>query len=295
MNVSIRKIRMAYRMVYETMLDVLRGGWSNCVVISILTSVLIIFGFVLQVSFGLNLIGSKLSDQMEFSVYLADPVDVKAFALKIGKMPYVKRVEVIDKDIAWFEFKKNFTVGDDFENPLPNTVHIRVARPDILKLTINRVRNIPGVIDINYAPGVLGFINKFRNFLQIIGTSIALLLAIVTVVITANTIHLVIHSRQNEIEVLRLMGVDDWYIRGPLILQGIFYAFLAATIAIVPLYVLHSFFWGTAQNLIGSVVPTGLPQYCASNIFQIYYILLVVGIIVSCTGCMWSVRKHLKI
>ncbi len=295
MNLSIRKLRMAYRMFYETIQDIWRGGWSNWIVVSILTSVLVIFGFVLQVSFGLNVIGQKLTDQMEFSVYLANDVEIKSLAEKIGKIPYVKRIEVIDKEIAWHEFKKNFTVSDDFPNPLPDTIHVRVLKPENLKSTITKVKNMPGVIDVNYAPGVLGFINKFRNFLQVIGTAIAILLAFVTIVVTGNTIQLVIHSRQNEIEVLRLMGVDDWYIRGPLILQGIFYAIIAATIAIIPLYTLHSFFWETAQNFIGNVLPTGLPRYCASNILRIYYILLIAGVIVSGSGCVWSTRKYLKI
>lgn len=292
---SARKIRMAYRMIYETLLDLWRGGWSNWVVISILTSVLAIFGFVLQVSSGLNIIGQKLTDQLEFSVYLSDEVDVKDFALIVGKMPYVKRVEVIDKHVAWHEFKKNFTISEDFQNPLPDTVHVRVATPEHLKSTIISVRKLPGVIDINYAPGVLGFINKFKTLLQIVGAVLIVLLAFVTIVITGNTIQLVIHSRQNEIEVLRLMGVEDWYIKGPLILQGIFYAMVAATLAILPLYLLQSFLWDTAQNLIGSALPTGLPEYYASNIFQVYYVLFALGVIVTGTGCFWSTKRYLKI
>lgn len=295
MNISIRKIRMTYRMLYETFQDVWRGGWSNCVVVSILTSVLAIFGFVLQVSFGLNVIGQKLTDQLEFSAYLSDDVDVKDFAINTGKISYVKRVEVIDRDVAWYEFKKNFTIADDFSNPLPNTVHIRVSSSEYLKPTIIAVRKMPGVVDINYAPGVLGFINKFKILLQVVGITLTLLLAVVTLVITTNTIQLVIHSRQNEIEVLRLMGVEDWYIKGPLIFQSIFYAIVAATLAIIPLCILQSFFWETAQNIIGSSMPTGLPKYCAGNIFQIYYILLVVGVIVTGSGCLWSTRKYLRI
>ena len=286
---------MTYRMFYETILDIWRGGWSNWVVVSILTSVLAIFGFVLQVSFGLNLIGQKLSDQLEFSVYLSNDVDLKNFALDIGKMPYVKRVEVIDRDIAWHEFKKNFSIAEDFQNPLPNTIHVRVHKPEYLKSTITKIRSQQGVIEINYAPGVLGFINKLKTLLQIVGASLSLLLAVVTFVITANTIQLVIHSRQNEIEVLRLMGVEDWYIKGPLVLQCVFYAVLAATVAVIPLYVLQSFLWETAQNLIGSVLPTGLGDYYVSNILQIYIILLLAGILVTGSGCMWSAKKYLKI
>lgn len=295
MDLSARKIRMAYRMLYETFQDVWRGGWSNWVVISILTSVLAIFGFVLQVSFGLNIIGQKLTDQLEFSVYLSDNVEVRDFAVVVGKVPYVKRVEVIDKGVAWDEFKRNFTIADDIQNPLPNTIHVRVTAPEHLKSAIESVRALPGVIDINYAPGVLGFINKFKTLLQVVGMIITILLGFVTIVITGNTIQLVIHSRQNEIEVLRLMGVEDWYIRGPLILQGIFYAVVSATLAIIPLYTLQTFLWDTAQNLIGSALPTGLPEYYAGNIFQIYYILFVVGIIVSSSGCFWSTKKYLKI
>lgn len=295
MELPARNVRMGYRMFYETMQDIWRGGWSNWVVISILTSVLVIFGFVLQVSFGLNLIGQKLSDQLEFSVYLSNDVDVKEFAVNIGKIPYVKRVEVVDKDVAWFEFKKNFSIAEDFQNPLPNTVHIRVHKPEYLKSTIVSVRTLPGVIDINYAPGVLGFINKLKTFLQIIGLVITILLASVTIIITGNTIGLVIHSRQNEIEVLRLMGVEDWYIKGPLILQGIFYAIVAATLAILPLLTLQTYLWETAQNLIGSVLPTGLPDFYLSNLIQIYLVLLIIGIMVSGAGCLWSTKKYLKI
>lgn len=282
-------------MFYETLLDIWRGGWSNWMVISILTAVLAIFGGVLQLSLGLNLIGQKLTDQLEFSVYLANDVDIKDFALKIGKIQYVKRVEVIDRDVAWYEFKKNFTIADDFQNPLPNTIHIRVTRPEHLKPTILLVKNMPGVIDINYAPGILGFINKFKTLLQILGIAITVLLALVTMVITGNTVQLVIHSRQKEIEILRLMGVEDWYIKGPLILQGIFYAIIASTFAIVPLYILQTILWETAQNLIGNVLPTGLPQYYVLNLPKIYFIMLALGIAVCGTGCLWSTKKYLKV
>lgn len=295
MNISIRHLRMGYRMLYETWLDVWRGGWSNYVVISILTAVLAIFGLVLQVTYGLNFISQKLSDQLEFSVYLSDDADLKSFADKVSKQPYVKRIEVIDKEIAWQEFKKNFTIADDFQNPLPNTIHIRVARPDYLKNSIEYVRELPGVIDINYAPGVLGFINKLKTLLQIVGFILTILLAIVTLVITGNTIQLVIHSRYNEIEVLRLMGVEDWYIKGPLILLGMFYAIVSASLAIFPLFLLQKLFMETAQNFIGAVLPTGLPDYFLGNLLHIYFILLLMGIIVTCSGCFWSTKRYLKI
>lgn len=290
-----RKIRMGYRILYETFLDICRSGWSNWIVICILTSVLAIFGLVLQISFGLNQIGKKLTDQLEFSVYLSSEVDVRDFALIASKMENVKRVEVVDREVAWEEFKKNFTISEDFQNPLPDTIHVRVENEDKLKRTIEEIKKMPGVVDINYAPGVVGFINKLKRLLQVIGAGLTVLLAFVTVVVTANTIQLVIHLRHNEIEILRLMGVEDWYIKGPFILQGIFYAFVAASLATLPLYAIQSFFWDTAKHLLGSAIPTGLPKHFTANVFHIYYFLLVFGILVSGTGCIWSTKKYLKV
>lgn len=295
MKLSARQFRVAYRMLYETALDIWRGGWSNYVVISILTAVLAIFGLMLQVTYGLNFIGQKLTDQLEFSVYLVEEADLQEVAKKIGQRPYVRRVEVIDREIAWHEFKKNFTIADDFQNPLPNTIHVRVARPDYLKKTIEYVREIQGVVDINYAPGVLGFINKFKTLLQVIGFSLIALLAFVTIVITGNTIQLVIHSRHNEIEILRLMGVEDWYIKGPLIMLGAFYAVVSASLAIVPLVLLQQVFMETAQKVIGGILPTGLPEFFLGDLAQIYLILLLMGIFVTSVGCFWSTKKYLKV
>jgi len=117
-------------MFFETMQDIWRGGWSNYVVISILTAVLAIFGFVLQITQGLNFISEKLSDQLEFSVYLSNEVDLKDFSVKIGKMPYVKRVEVIDKEIAWHEFKKNFVISDEFEKGCKKKIQLHYFTED---------------------------------------------------------------------------------------------------------------------------------------------------------------------
>lgn len=59
--------------------------------------------------------------------------------------------------------------------------------------------------------------------------------AALTITIINNTIQLVIQSRKEEIEIMRLMGVSNWYIKTPLIMQGAFYGFVSSVIAVLPL------------------------------------------------------------
>ena len=95
--------------------------------------------------------------------------------------------------------------------------------------------------------------------------------AALTITIINNTIQLVIQSRKEEIEIMRLMGVSNWYIKIPLVMQGAFYGFVSSVIAVlplswiqIPLQNMHKFF----------LIP--MPVY-AQNIVIIT--LLIIGII----------------
>ena len=111
--------------------------------------------------------------------------------------------------------------------------------------------------------------------------------AALTITIINNTIQLVIQSRKDEIEIMRLMGVSNWYIKTPLIMQGAFYGFVSSVIAVFPLS------W--VQGLLINVhkfflIPT--PIY-AQNIVIIT--LLLIGTAFGAIGSFLSIKKHLQV
>ena len=78
---------------------------------------------------------------------------------------------------------------------------------------------------------------KIQFLTHVVNTTmifVILISAALTITIINNTIQLVIQSRKEEIEIMRLMGVSNWYIKTPLIMQGAFYGFISSIIAVLP-------------------------------------------------------------
>src|ERR1700722_43419 len=130
----MRQLRIIRAIIIETWLGLRQSGWSNWLVISILAIALTIFGGILQLTISLQNLVSSWGSQLEVSAYLKDGYDPKAVADEIRQMPVVQSVEIVPKEIAWQEMKTSLRVAA-INNPLPNTLHIKI-------LASNKVEDI---------------------------------------------------------------------------------------------------------------------------------------------------------
>ena len=172
-------------------------------------------------------------------------------------------------------------------NPLPDTLRVRVDKSENITEVFNKIKPISGVEDTGYAKKIA---EKIQFLTNIVNTSMVfaiIISAALTITIINNTIQLVIQSRKDEIEIMRLMGVSNWYIKTPLVMQGAFYGFVASIIAVIPLN------W--VQGLLMSIHKTFYipsPTY-AQNIVIIT--LLLIGSAFGAGGSMLSIKKHLQV
>ncbi|MBI3458764.1 FtsX-like permease family protein [Candidatus Azambacteria bacterium] len=114
----------------------------------------------------------------------------------------------------------------------------------------------------------------------------------IAILITFSTIKLTIYSFREDITVMRLVGATNWFIRGPFIIEGIIYGFLAALIALIVLYM------GTEQVsgfLKGFLDNYNIFSYFKMNIVRIFGFLMITGVLLSTVSSLIAVRKYLKI
>ena len=116
---------------------------------------------------------------------------------------------------------------------------------------------------------------------------VTIIVAILTIMIINNTIQLVIQSRKEEIEIMRLMGVSNWYIKIPLVMQGAFYGFAGALLATIPV----NFVQNSLQNVHKFFL---VPSPPFAEIFVIIT-LIFVGISFGAGGSFISIKKHLQV
>jgi len=124
------------------------------------------------------------------------------------------------------------------------------------------------------------------------GLVITAVLAVVSVVITFNTIRLVIYTAREEISVMRLVGASYSYVRGPFVVGGIFYGVVATIFTLVIFYPLVLWLGPTTESFFGSI---NVFDYYISNFGQLFLVLLLSGVVLGGVSSFLAVRKYLKI
>lgn len=284
----LTEIRIFYRMILETLKGIHQTGLINIAIITTMAAILTIFGALLRSSLSLQAVVNEIGGTLQVSAYLAPSADSKEVSSKVKTIEHVKHVKFVSKQKAWAELKNEIDVPD-VSNPLPDTLHIKVDDVKNLDGVLLQVKKIRGVADTNYAKD---WVKKFQTLSQIshMATIIVVIGAFVlTMTIINNTIQLVIQSRKEEIEIMRLMGVSNWYIKFPLILQGSIYGFVGALVALFPVYTVNAYMYKVHTFFM---VPTSV---CV--LFQAITILGVIGLGTFCCGfgSFMCIKKHLQV
>lgn len=280
------ELRIAYRIVMEAVNDIKRTGIVNLIIITTMAAILTIFGVLFRFTLSLSSFANELGNVLEISVYLKSNAQSSVVKGRINEIKHVKNVRLITKDEAWKGMKTELGL-QDIANPLPDTLRVRVDKPENITEVYNQIKPMSGVEDMGYASDLA---KKIQFLTHVVNTTmffVIIISAALTITIINNTIQLVIQSRKEEIEIMRLMGVANWYIKTPLIMQGAAYGFVSSIIAVLPLNWVQGLLLGMHKFFL---VPA--PVY-AQNI--VITSLLLIGTAFGAIGSFLSIKKHLQV
>ena len=123
---------------------------------------------------------------------------------------------------------------------------------------------------------------------------LSIIFMIVSVLVIYNTIRLTIFTRETEIEIMRLVGASDSFIRTPFIIEGMMYGIFATFLSLIFVWLGLHLISPMISKYLGEV-SLNLEGYFLHNVFWIMLLELLVSILI-CSICTWiSIRKNLKI
>lgn len=280
------ELRILYRLGKETFNDIIRTGWVNIVIITTMAAILMIFAACFRTAISISTFSKELGSALEISVYLKNNSNAKEVKSEISKFEHIESIEIIPKSESWHKLKNEMSLPN-IDNPLPDTLHVKVDMPEHLQGVFDNIKTIRSVEDMSYAKDLATKIELVNHVVKTITIVVIGIMGLLTITIINNTIQLVIQSRKEEIEIMRLMGVSNWYIRFPFIMQGAFYGFTGSLIALIPLnYIqnglvnIHKFF----------MVPS--PPF-AQNL--VILVMFTMSILFGAVGSFWCIKKHLQV
>ncbi len=280
------ELRILYRLTMETCNDIKRTGIVNLVIITTIAAILTIFGAFFRSAMTISSFAHELGNVLEISVYLKNGEDVNLAKNKVSEFEHVESVKIVSKDKSWADLRREMKLPD-VENPLPDTLHVKVDRPENINFVFNKIKTLKSVEDMSYAQALAKKIQMLNHVVNSITVLVVIILGILTVTIINNTIQLVIQSRKDEIEIMRLMGVSNWYIRFPLLMQGAFYGFVGSIVAFVPLHFVENWLMKAHQFFM---VPS--PLYAQTIVALTMFVM---GIAFGSGGSILCIKKHLQV
>jgi cell division transport system permease protein len=219
-----------------------------------------------------------------------------------SETPHVARVEYVSKEQAFREQRKRDPEAYELlgANPLPDTFRVTPDKPD----NIGKVRNAlsplgpggdrtvidPAIDEVNNREEETDKILSVTRVVKLTTALLAGLLVIASVLLIANTIRLSLYARRREVEVMKLVGATDWFIRFPFMIEGVLVGALGGLLAVLLLAV---FKIAVIDPLAAEYALIAAPQ--TINFPLLVAVLLGAAIAVSAAGSGISLRRFLRV
>lgn len=189
-----------------------------------------------------NVLHDQESRASKLKIYIQDGVslaDIVSYQQQLQSDPRVTRVIFENKDQAYAEAQSKGTdiaaaVNALGANPLPASLNVDVKQLRFLPQLDQLARSSP-LVDptqpTDYNADVTPKIQAFITAAEWIGGVLSAMLLVISLVIIMNTIRTAVYARRTEIEIMKLVGATDWFVRWPFLLEGIIGGIIAAILA----------------------------------------------------------------
>lgn len=214
----------------------------------VLGAILAVF-ISLSLTFGTLVIGEVVrvntiqwAQDVRVIAFLQDDLTPEATAdlqTEVSSWPQVKDVFYVSKQDAYEEALILFSNNDAMlrvieESPdlLPASLRVQPADPEDYELIVTRLESTPGVLDVESAGDAIDAMIAIRDGLQIVFWVLAVALGVAAVALIANTIHMAIYARREELEIMHLVGASNWFVRTPFLIEGVVEGVLGSGLAV---------------------------------------------------------------
>jgi cell division transport system permease protein len=220
-------------------------------------------------------------------------------ASRLGNDPRVKRVIFVSKEAAEAKMKREFPNLYETklpQNPLPDSYTVVPKKAKYTPLIGKDVRNSnwPGLSSVSWGSATAKRVLTIAKVISIVFLIAVVLLVIASTLLIANTIRLSIFARRREIEVMKLVGATNWFIRGPFMLEGLACGLLGSLLAVILLSLGKTIALPSILPHIGGNGNGGSNVHAWSFTANAF-LLLLAGLLLGATGSAVTIRRFLQV
>src|SRR3989344_6831845 len=298
------------RLLKSGIIDFFRNIWISIAATSMVTITLLIISTMIILYTLTALAIQNSTDKVGVvTAYFTDQTtqnEIDSVKAEIEAIGGVRAVEYTSKEEAKRRFEERHqnepvileTLNEfsDAENPIPASLAIKADNlTDYAAIyeRLNTDRFAPYFQTIRDNQKVIDKLYQIIQFITRFGVLLAGIFIVVTIMVTFNTIRLTIYNRREEVEIMRLVGATNWYIRWPFLIEGIMYAIFATISASLIVFGLLTILSSRIQEFLSiSALGTNLIQ---TLFWQILVVNLVASVFLGVVASSIAIRRYLRI
>lgn len=290
--------------VKETTKNLVRNPWLTIATVLCVFVSIVLVGASLLTRQGMQNATLQWQGGVEFIVYMnpdatADQID--AVRRSLEENPQVDSFDFLDKNRVYERFRQLFErdspelVESITPDVLPTQFDVKPteANNELVQALKQQFSEKPGVREVVAADEAIRTIERLSNLLSLGMVLVAVALTVAALVLIGNTIQTAIFARRREIEVMKLVGATNWFIRVPFMLEGIVQGVLGSLLGIAGVYGLNwafdRYFASSELELLGNFAVD------SSDVFATALLLLVGGVLIGAVASAVAVSFYVKV
>ncbi|MBA7493670.1 Cell division protein FtsX [subsurface metagenome] len=298
-------IKRVFRTAWQ---GLVRNNWLSFTCITMLTISLIILSSILIFNNASNSLINILKEKMDISIYFKRDVpeeDILRIRDDLIGNEKIAKIEYISQDEALKIFEEKSSRNPAIkraleelgENPLAASLNIKAKDTKYYTEIIDEIdssvfKDKLITVDLMENQRVIERIDSLSMGIKLGSILVILVAAFLSLLISFNTIRMAIYSLKGEIEIMKLVGASNWFIRGPFLLEGALQGIIASFVAI--LIIIPFVMWGSprVESFISEI---SMSLYFWSHFWYILLYQTLFGIFLGIVSSFWAINKYLKI
>lgn len=288
-----------------------QGFWRNCwlstATVAVMSLTLLVIAGLMLFNVTIQSVVENLENRVDISVYFnRDTGETKILGVRqeLVGLQEVKSIDYVSREKALAAFRERHkdepvllqSLEEFDDNPLEASLNIKARYASQYEsianyLSQDRFAGIIDKVDYKQNKEMISRLVRLTTNLQRGGWLVSLVLALLAILVTFNTVRLTMYNWRDEIAVMRLVGASNWFIRGPFLAEGVIYGLVASLGTLLLLYPILYFFSPKITKFLPSV---DLLYFYKVNFWQFFLLLAGVGILLGTVSSFIAIRRYLR-
>jgi len=289
-------MRSFFFLIREAFINLRRHGLMTVAAITTIAVTLSLLGAFGLTFYEMRMATNRAAGEFEMHVYCREQVtkdELPGIEQRLRALSGVASVRYLSKERAFAEYARDLPIDTQgIPNKFNETFVLKMSDPKRATEVASTVRGWHGEVqEVSLPEAEMGGVLKIMDFLRMLGIVGGTLLLFGALLVVSNTIRISVFTRRREIRIMQIVGATPWFIRLPLLFEGLIHGIMGGLISGLVLALIDR----STRSLVADVIPMLSRYFTPVDMVYLGLAVAAAGSLIGVAGSLLSMRRYLRV